>query len=154
MIWLPLLVNVRYYTHVQFRNSYLLFFRHLKKKMKLPWTTVVPVGLTNSLSHHSDKLQVWQVQTMHQHHDCGNRLPAEEECRQQPLRLGPHGQRVHPALQQPGLQCWPAGDFTADPMTKVSVNVKIWSRFQTTCPLSLSDCSWPSVSLISCLVCW
>lgn len=47
---------------------------------------------------------------MYKHHDSGNRLPAEEERGQQPLRLGQHGQRVHPALQQPGVQRRPAGN--------------------------------------------
>lgn len=58
---------------------------------------------------YSNKLHVWQVQTVCKHHDSGNWLPAEEECGQQPLRLGQHGQRVPPALQQPGLQRRPAG---------------------------------------------
>lgn len=58
---------------------------------------------------YSNKLQVWQVQTVYKHHDSGDWLPAEEECGQQPLRLGQHGLRVHPALQQPGLQRRPAG---------------------------------------------
>lgn len=50
---------------------------------------------------------------MHQHHDHGNRLLAEEERGQQPLRLGPNGQGVHPAVQQPGLQRRPAGTLAA-----------------------------------------
>lgn len=56
---------------------------------------------------------------MHQRRDRGNRLPAEEERGQQPLQLGPDGQRVHPALQQPGLQRRPAGDPT-EPSIKIT----------------------------------
>lgn len=42
-------------------------------------------------------------------HDSGDRFLAEEECGQQSLRLGQDGQRVPPAVQQPGFQCRPAG---------------------------------------------
>lgn len=40
----------------------------------------IPVLPTFYFLHHSDKLHVRPVQTVHQHHDRGNRLPAEEEC--------------------------------------------------------------------------
>lgn len=61
--------------------------------------------------HHSVKLHVWQVQTVCKQHDRGNRLPAEEACRQQGLRHRQDGCGGPPELQQPGLQCWPAGAF-------------------------------------------
>lgn len=92
-----------------FKNSH--FFSAIFK-IQMVKVVCCPVSATSSFPHHSDKLQVRQVQAVHQQHDPGNRLSTEEERRQQPLRLRPHGQPVHPALQQPGLQRRPAGDLT------------------------------------------
>lgn len=57
----------------------------------------------------SGQLQLWQVQAVHWRHDNRNWLPAEEEYWLLPLRLGQDGRRVYPAVQQPGLLCYPAG---------------------------------------------
>lgn len=57
---------------------------------------------------------------MHRCHDNRDRLPPEEEHGHQPLRLRQDGQRVHPAVQQPGLLCHPAGQSekqTIQPVT-------------------------------------
>lgn len=58
----------------------------------------------------SERLQLRHVHSIHRDHDCRNRLPAEEDRRQQLVRLGQDGHRIHPELQLAGVLLEPAGE--------------------------------------------